>query len=202
MSFFPQGSVRRTDFPASECPPGPLTPVDAPQSCSSPSGSGSAQEDDAHAEKKVRLHWFPATCLRQPPSQRVAPWIREALCSRQAGPHQDGGSLAGQGGCGADRPECTRKASRQSAKGQRPWSGASSSPHPIMSQVQPWGRWAEASSEEGHKLPTGHGHRRTQPAHWGSHTPQKHGHFCWGLGQLLGGSLGCSSASSQPHSAH
>lgn len=27
--FYPWGSGRRTDFPASECPPGPLTPVDA-----------------------------------------------------------------------------------------------------------------------------------------------------------------------------
>lgn len=59
--FYPWGSGRRTDFPASECPPGPLTPVDArppppPQNCSSPRGSGPVQEDDAHVEKKVRLH--------------------------------------------------------------------------------------------------------------------------------------------------
>ena len=36
---------------------------------------------------------------------------------------------------------------------------------------------------------------RTQPAHWDSHTPQKHGCFLWELGQLLGHSLGCFSAS-------
>lgn len=59
--FYPWGSGRRTDFPASECPPGPLTPVDArtpPRTPEllQPQGSGPVQEDDAHVEKKVRLH--------------------------------------------------------------------------------------------------------------------------------------------------
>lgn len=77
------------------------------------------------------------------------------------------------------------------AKGPRPWSGASSSPPSVVSQVQPCEGWRPPAM----KATSSRGRSRTQPAHWDSHTPQKHGCFLWGLGQLLGHSLGCFSAS-------
>lgn len=102
---------------------------------------------------------------------------------------------AGRGGCGEDRPECTWKASHRSATGPHPWSGAGSSPHSVVSQVQPCGGQRPPEM----KATNSRDCSRTQPAPWDSHTTQKHGRLCWGLGRLLGRSLGCFSASKAHH---